>query len=588
MTPDAPMLDPQARGRATPPVSVPRFLPTLTTIATVLLSFFAAGFSTAGERDVAGPRDLALEFDSPFDGRDQPYRLYIPSAYDGKRALPLLVALHGTGGDQNQYFEGEAYHNGIYKVEAEKRGVVVLCPLGADADGLPTEWRGESELNVLAAVEDVRRRFRIDPDRIVCTGQSMGGTGATYLCCRYPDLFAAGVPLASTYGHVSLVKNLRDVPMFYVQGGADWPIYAATGPIPIMNEIQRLGYRGELWTIPDVGHNTFGVSTPRVIDWALKQRRAAHPRRITHRAYFPPHGRAWWVDIQKIERPGWFAEVDANAEEGNRITVRPTNAARVVLRPDPALYDPSRPLVVVVDDREVFHGHCAANEELTLERASGTWTALVEPRREPPRTSWRNLVVGVVDQPPTWEGGPETTLGNWLNDAMLEVSGADVAISTKGHYRYGDRMRGRGVHAGQTLYFMELVNWLRPLDSALAVFTLKGADLLKIIEANILDGPRDDMFLVQTAGCRYRFDRRKPQGSRVVETDIDPARAYRIVCNSSAVTRTDSLHLGDDFGKLNHELLEPNTLSAAWRFTLKNNGRIAAKLEGRVTEASEK
>ena len=191
-----------------------------------------------------GPADLHLAFTSPFDGSEQPYRLYLPSAYDGSRPLPLLVALHGTGGDHNKYFDHETYQGGIYKSEAEKRGIVVLCPFGADAHGRPTEWRGVGEMHVLAALEDVQRRFRIDPDRIVCTGQSMGGTGTTYLCCRYPDLFAAGIPLASTYGHISLVTNLRHVPMFYVHGGKDWPIYAKTGPIPITEEMHRLGYNG--------------------------------------------------------------------------------------------------------------------------------------------------------------------------------------------------------------------------------------------------------------------------------------------------------------------------------------------------------
>ncbi|MDQ2700310.1 MAG: 5'-nucleotidase C-terminal domain-containing protein, partial [Actinomycetota bacterium] len=497
----------------------------------MLATFAASGLAVADEPAVAGPRDLSLEFTSPFDGSKQPYRLYLPSAYDGNQALPLLVALHGTGGDQDKYFDHEAYQNGIYKAEAEKRGLAVLCPLGTDAKGLPTEWRGEAEINALAAIDDALGRFRLDPDRIVCTGQSMGGTGTTYLACRYPDLFAGGVPLASTYGHVSLATNLRDVPMLYVQGGDDWPIYAATGPIPITNEMKRLGYNVELWTIPGAGHNTFAESTERVVDWALKQRRVAHPKHITHRAYFPSHGRAWWVEIQGIDRPGWFAEVDAKAEPENRVALKLKNATKLVVRPDPTLYDPARPLSVVVDDREVFQDLCGASEEVLLALESGEWTATKAPRREPSRYEGLNFDIGEVDQPPTWEGGPETTLGNWLNDAMLDISGADIAISTKGHYRYGDHMRGRSIEAGETVNLIEFISWLRPLDTALATFTLKGADLLKIIEANILDGPKADMFLVQVAGCRYAFDRRKPQGQRVVETDIDPDREYRIVCN---------------------------------------------------------
>ena len=114
--------------------------------------------------------------------------------------------------------------------------------------------------------------------------------------------------------------------MLYVHGAKDWPIYAKTGPIPITTEMQRLGYNGSLWMIPEAGHNTMDVSTERVMDWALKQWRVAHPSHTTHRAYFPPHGRAWWVEIQEIERPGWFAEAqqavlaweERNAREQDR------------------------------------------------------------------------------------------------------------------------------------------------------------------------------------------------------------------------------------------------------------------------------
>jgi len=553
--------------------------------AVVILAMAFLGPSR-GSEPARGPADLSLTFTSPFDGSEQPYRLYLPSAYDGSQPMPLLVALHGTGGDQNKYFDHETYQRGIYKSEAEKRGIVVLCPLGADAQGRPTEWRGVGELHLLAALEDVERRFRVDPGRIVCTGQSMGGTGTTYLCCRYPDLFAAGIPLASTYGHISLVANLRHVPMFYVHGGKDWPIYAKTGPIPITEEMRRLGYQGSLWMIPEAPHNTMDVSTERVMQWAVQQRRVAHPRHITHRAYFPPHGRAWWVEIQDIERPGWFAEVDARVEDGNRIAVAAKNTTRIVLRPDSALLNLDAPVSVRLEGKEVFHGSCGPRHQILLTRGKDSWCAAVQPRQLVPRTDWKAFTIGVVDVAPTWEGAAETTLGNWLADAMRDISGADVAVVTKGHYRYGKQFRGAAIEAGQTVHFMELINWLRPGDSALATFTLRGRDLLAIIEANILDKPQEDRFLVQVSGCRYSFDRRLPLGKRIVETDIEPGRNYKIVCSSSSITRTDTLHLGDYFEKLNHQVLEPNVLSAAWRFIQKNGGRISARLEGRVQDAA--
>ncbi len=550
------------------------------------LCLVAIGVSHADE-PVRGPADLAREFVSPFDGSRQPYRLYLPSAYDGSQPFPLLVALHGTGGDQNKYFDHEAYHHGIYKTEAEKQGIAVLCLHGGDAEGRPTEWRGVGELHVLAAIEEVSQNFNIDRDRIVCTGQSMGGTGTTYLCCRYPDLFAAGIPLASTYGHVSLVKNLRHVPMFYVHGAEDWPIYAKTGPIPLTEEMRRLGYNGTLWMIPGAGHNTMDVSTERVIAWALEQRRNASPAHITHRAYFPQHGRAWWLEIQGIERPGWFAEVDARVAEGNRIDLAIANTSQLVLRPDEQLFNLAEPITVAVDGNEIFHERCGSQQEISLVRNNDTWTATIQPLRIRPRTEWQEFVVATVDVPPTWEGEAETTLGNWLTDSMRAITGADIAICTKGHYRYGNQYRGAQVEAGQEVRFIELINWLRPSDAALATFKLRGSDLLAILELNLSDKPGDERFLVQVSGCRYTFDRRRPFGQRIVETDIEPDREYTIVCNSSDITRDDTLHLGPYFERLGHTILEPTRLSAAWYYIQQHGGRIHARLEGRVMEVRE-
>ncbi|MDY0166395.1 MAG: 5'-nucleotidase C-terminal domain-containing protein [Thermoguttaceae bacterium] len=553
----------------------------LTAAGMTVVACFA---SVWAEEPGAGPADLALTFASPFDGSEQPYRLYLPSAHDGTRPVPLLVALHGTGGDQNKYFDHAAYGDGIYKHEAEKRGLAVLCPLGNDALGRPTEWRGVGELHVLAAIEDVQRRFCVDPDRIVLTGQSMGGTGTTYLCCRYPDVFAAGIPLASTYGHVTLVANLRHVPMLFVHGAKDWPIYAKTGPIPLSEEMARLGYDGTLWMIPEAGHNTMDVSTERVLDWALQQRRVAHPRHVTHRAYFPPHGRAWWVDIQEFERIGWFAEVDASIDEGNRIRIGFKNASRVVLRPEPDLLDLSAPVVVLIDGEPVFNATCASEQEILLTKAAEGWTAGVQPRHLATRTEPRSLLIGTVEQAPDWSGEIEATLGNWLADAMRDISGADVAICNKGHFRYGKHFRGAPIQAGQDVFLIDLVNWLRPCDAALATFTVRGSELLDIIEDNIRDKPQENRFLIQVSGCRYRFDRRLAQGKRVVASDIEPDREYKVVCNSSAITRTDTMYLAGRFDRLGHEVLEPNVLSAAWHYIANNGGRITARLEGRVEE----
>ncbi len=482
--------------------------------------------------------------------------------------------MHGTGGDQNKYFDHPAYGNGIYKTEAEKRGIAVVCPHGRGT----TEYRGIGENDVLTVLDEVCRRFRIDEDRIICSGQSMGGTGTTYLCCRYPDLFAAGVPLASTYGHLALVENLRHVPMLYVQGAKDWPIYAKDGPIPITKRMKELGYDGRLWMIPDVGHNTMKVSTDEVLDWALKHRRVRHPKRVTFRAYLPIHGRAYWTEIQVVDRIGPFAEIDATVGEDNTIDVKLRNAKRIALRPGPELLNMGKPIRVVVDGREVFRSRCSREQEIRLTLEGDRCSASLAPRDPRAYTAYRTHKIGTVVTPPTQSGKAETTMGNWMTDMMRDATGADIAIYNRRHYR------GVPLKKGQDVYIVDLLNWIRPFNRCLSTFRISGKGLLEILEANIRNEKKYVQYLFQVSGCRYAFDRSRPRGERIVETDIDPDRTYTVVCENQVLSRTDTCFLAGRYDKMPYENLEITNISAAWRYIDQCGGKIVAKREGRVRE----
>ncbi|HEY5315992.1 MAG TPA: hypothetical protein VIK18_25920, partial [Pirellulales bacterium] len=122
-----------------------------------------------GRASAAESRDLHLSYRSDADQSEQPYRLFVPSAYDERQAWPLVLALHGTGGDENTLFDG--YPGGALQRAGEKLGVLVASPRGGP--GGPTEYRGIGEYDVLAVLHDVRRRYRVDATRIYLTGHSM-------------------------------------------------------------------------------------------------------------------------------------------------------------------------------------------------------------------------------------------------------------------------------------------------------------------------------------------------------------------------------------------------------------------------------
>jgi hypothetical protein len=83
--------------------------------ALLALAFLAPTAFLPAADPTQGPVDLALTFRSPVSGADQPYRLYLPTAYDGKASVPLFIALHGTTGDHNKYFDHETYGSRIYQ-----------------------------------------------------------------------------------------------------------------------------------------------------------------------------------------------------------------------------------------------------------------------------------------------------------------------------------------------------------------------------------------------------------------------------------------------------------------------------------------
>jgi predicted peptidase len=153
-------------------------------------------------------------------GEIMPYRLYIPPAYDGTKAYPMVLALHGLGGTEDSMF-GQAYR---VPVEAEKRGYIVASPLGYRIDGgygrAATKAGTLSEADVMEVLARVRRDYKIDDNRIYLLGHSMGGFGTWVLGPKYGSIWAAMAPISGGGSPASLEK-IRDIPEIVVHGDAD-------------------------------------------------------------------------------------------------------------------------------------------------------------------------------------------------------------------------------------------------------------------------------------------------------------------------------------------------------------------------------
>ena len=170
------------------------------------------------------------------DGKDQEYRVYEPTAYDGADATPLVIALHGLGSGTMYMME---YNNLVE--EAERYGFLVATPMGYNERG----WygaRGEgndfnrrredpgpenlgalSEQDVLNVLAIMREDYNVDERRIYLIGQSMGGGGTWHLGTKYPDIWAALAPLAPAASSMSpdRLEHAVHLPVMVVMGDAD-------------------------------------------------------------------------------------------------------------------------------------------------------------------------------------------------------------------------------------------------------------------------------------------------------------------------------------------------------------------------------
>ncbi|HKV04791.1 MAG TPA: PHB depolymerase family esterase [Candidatus Acidoferrales bacterium] len=172
-----------------------------------------------------------------------PYRLYVPTSYNGTRAFPLIVALHGLGGTEDSMF-GPMY--GMVPL-AEQHGYIVVGPLGYRIDGFyggipgagPASRSAQlSEQDVIAVLGLVRKEYRIDDSRIYLMGHSMGGIGTWALGAKYPDVWAALGPISGT-GNPATVEKMRSIPEIVVHGDADTvvPIAGAQAMVAAMNKL---------------------------------------------------------------------------------------------------------------------------------------------------------------------------------------------------------------------------------------------------------------------------------------------------------------------------------------------------------------
>lgn len=137
-----------------------------------------------------------------------PFRLYVPRNLSKDEPAPLVMVLHGAGGDEHMFFEGCG--NGLIKELAERHGFIVVSPSTYSILGDPAAF--DRVVGVIGSWHD------IDPKRVLVVGHSLGGITASGLAQLRHDRIAGVVGIAGTRPFVS---TMECAPVLIIGAGRD-------------------------------------------------------------------------------------------------------------------------------------------------------------------------------------------------------------------------------------------------------------------------------------------------------------------------------------------------------------------------------
>lgn len=177
-------------------------------------------------------------FRSKLDGSIQPYGLVIPDKLDLTKPVPLVVWLHGRGDTLSEV--------NFIRERQSKAGeiappwAIVLHIYGRYCNA----YKSAGEVDVFEAIADVQQNYKIDPDRIVLWGFSMGGAGAWHLGTHYADRWAAVSPGAG-FADTSKYQRLKPeaFPVWYEQ--TLWNVYDVPPYVRNLHNVPVAAYSGE-------------------------------------------------------------------------------------------------------------------------------------------------------------------------------------------------------------------------------------------------------------------------------------------------------------------------------------------------------
>jgi polyhydroxybutyrate depolymerase len=184
-----------------------------------------------GDDNPAAPDRIASRI--AIDGIDRTYLMNLPSGYKRDQYIPLVIVLHGFGGNATQ-----AERDYGWTAKAERENFAVVYPDGIRSSGRLglQSWnagtccedaleRGIDDVKFISTLVDkLVSTYAIDTKRIYVTGMSNGGMFTYRLACEMANTFAAIASVSGPFLTKDECQADRAVPILHIHSKIDQKI----------------------------------------------------------------------------------------------------------------------------------------------------------------------------------------------------------------------------------------------------------------------------------------------------------------------------------------------------------------------------
>ena len=252
----------------------------------IMLFIVAAALSMA-----AAAQERYAKCELMVDGDTLRYCALAPQKVEQDKSYPLVVFLHGAGerGEDNQ---AQLFHGSqqfLNPVNREKYPCYVVfpqCPSGKYGayinrpnSLIPQEMTIQEQPSAFVSqVHQLITKYlaeqRVDPRRVYVIGLSMGAMATYDMVIRYPELFAAAVPICGSVNPLRITEAVKHTKWSIYHGDADTTV-PLDGSREAYRKLRAVGAEVKYTEFPGVAHGSWNpaFSTPDFMSWLFAQHR---------------------------------------------------------------------------------------------------------------------------------------------------------------------------------------------------------------------------------------------------------------------------------------------------------------------------